>query len=74
MTFRSLAKLNVKQKEILVSMHYGKRASYDAFDFPGTSPSTFDELMTKFGAICGTHRNGFSISARGAAFAAKFNA
>lgn len=69
--FKSLSGLTAKHREILVKMHMGSKASYDSFDFPGTGPAIFDELMSKFGAISGTHRNGFSISRRGANWAAK---
>ena len=70
-SFKSLANLNAKHRAILVAMHTGRKASYDMFDFPGTGGAIFDELSSTFGAIAGNHRSGFSISKRGATWAAK---
>ncbi len=60
-----------KQREILSTMHLSNKACWDLFDFPGTCPSVLDQLKDKFWAIDGNHRNGFTISTRGANFAAK---
>lgn len=64
-------RISTVHRMVLSKMHFGKKAEYDMFDFPGISPSVFDELSDRYEAIVGNHRDGWRISRAGAVFAAK---
>jgi len=72
--FKNLKLATPTQRAILSKIHLGKKTEYDMFDFPGVSPSIFDELSDKYGAIVGNHRDGWRTSRIGAAFASKMKA
>lgn len=68
---KNIKHLSSVQRVVLSKMHLGQKAEYDMFDFPGVSPSVFDELADRYEAIVGNHRDGWRISRAGAVFAAK---
>lgn len=70
-TFKALNQMEPAMKQALVKMHQSKKVSFDLFDFPGSRASMLDTMMVKFGVVVGNHANGFSISKRGADYAAK---
>jgi hypothetical protein len=70
MTLRNIKLVSPAQRLILSKMHFGGKAEYDMFDFPGVSPSVFDELSDRYEAIIGNHRDGWRLTRSGANFAA----
>lgn len=54
----------------LKTMFNSSKTSFDMFDFPGESVELLDRLY-RDGLVHGSHRNGFTLSAKGAKLAAK---